>query len=249
MSFEKKVAVVTGGGSGMGAATAKRLARDGAKVVVADVNGDGGEQVVRQIRAVGGEAVFQHTDVASRDSVQAMVDRALSEYGRLDLAANVAGVPQTPTPLADTSVELWDRIHAVNDRGLFLCLQAEIPEMLKSGGGAIVNVASLNGVRSFPRMTAYGSSKFGAVSTTMAVAAEFSGQGVRVNAVAPGSIDTPMLGVLPQETRDAFAGSLPMRRLGTAEEVANAITFLLSDESSYISGVVLPVDGGWLTAS
>lgn len=249
MSFANKVAVVTGGGSGMGAATARRLGAEGARVVVADVNVAGAEEVVDAIAASGGTAVFQRTDVADPDSVRAMVSRAVREFGRLDLAANIAGVPQSPTPLADTTLELWDKTHAVNDRGLFLCLQAEIPEMIKAGGGAIVNVSSLNGLRSFAQMTAYGSSKFGAVSTTMTVAAEFSGENIRVNGIAPGSIDTPMLATLPRETLDAFASSLPMKRLGSADEIANVVAFLLSDEASYVSGVIVPVDGGWLASS
>jgi NAD(P)-dependent dehydrogenase (short-subunit alcohol dehydrogenase family) len=144
---------------------------------------------------------------------------------------------------------LWDKTHAVNDRGLFLCLQAEIPAMLEADGGAVVNVSSLNGLRSFAGMTAYGSSKFGAVSTTMTIAAEFSGRNIRVNAIAPGSVDTPMLSTLPAETLAKFSATLPMRRLGTAGEVANVIAFLLSDEASYVSGAVIPVDGGWMASS
>jgi NAD(P)-dependent dehydrogenase (short-subunit alcohol dehydrogenase family) len=249
MSFTGKVAVVTGGASGMGASTARRLARDGAAVVVADLDVDAGAAVVASIVEGGGSAVFQRTDVSDPDSVRAMVERAVAEYGQLNLAANVAGVPQRPTALAETSLELWDQTHAVNDRGLFLCLQAEIPEMVKAGGGAIVNVSSLNGMRSFPRMTAYGSSKFGAISTTMTVAAEFSDQNIRVNGVAPGSIDTPMLHVLPEEALAAFAKTLPMKRLGTADEIANVIAFLLSDQASYVSGAIIPVDGGWLASS
>jgi NAD(P)-dependent dehydrogenase (short-subunit alcohol dehydrogenase family) len=249
MGFDEKVAVVTGGGSGMGAATARRLGQMGAAVVVADLNEQGGQQVVKEIVGAGGRAVFSLTDVSDKEAVAAMVQLAEREFGRLDLAANVAGVPQSPTPLADTTVELWDKTHAVNDRGLFFCLQEEIPAMLRVGGGAIVNVSSLNGVRSFAQMTAYGSSKFGAVSTTMSVAAEFSARNVRVNGIAPGSIDTPMLATLPRETIEHFASTLPMRRLGTAEEIANVIVFLLSDEASYVSGAVIPVDGGWMASS
>jgi NAD(P)-dependent dehydrogenase (short-subunit alcohol dehydrogenase family) len=249
MGFDEKVAVVTGGGSGMGAATARRLGQLGAAVVVADVNEQGGQQVVKEIVGAGGRAVFSLTDVSDKEAVAAMVQLAERMFGRLDLAANVAGVPQSPTPLAETTVELWDKTHAVNDRGLFFCLQEEIPAMLRVGGGAIVNVSSLNGVRSFAQMTAYGSSKFGAVSTTMSVAAEFSAQNVRVNGIAPGSIDTPMLAALPRETIEHFASTLPMKRLGTADEIANVIVFLLSDEASYVSGAVIPVDGGWMASS
>lgn len=248
MSFSNKVAVVTGGGSGMGAATSLQLAAAGARVVVADLNAEGGVAVIEAIELKGGRAVFQETDVSAKASTEAMVARALSEYGRLDLAANVAGVPQTPTPLVDTSLELWDLTHGVNDRGLFLSLQAEIPAMLESGGGSIVNVSSLNGLRSFPQMIAYGSSKFGAISTTMTVAAEFASQGIRVNAIAPGSIDTPMLAGLPADTLQQFTETLPMKRLGTADEIASVALFLLSDAAAYVTGAVVPVDGGWLAS-
>ena len=247
MRFQDKVAVVTGGGSGMGAATALRLASEGARVVVADLNADGAHRVQRAIAEVGGRAYAIETDISDPDSVERMVERAVVEFGQLNLAANVAGLPQEPTALTDTTLSLWDRLHAVNDRGLFLSLRAEIPRILQAGGGAVVNVSSLNGLRGFAKMTAYGSSKFGAVSTTLTVASEFASQGVRVNGIAPGAIDTPMLAGLPRETLDAFTATLPSRRLGRADEVAAAIAFLLSDDASYINGVILPVDGGWLT--
>jgi NAD(P)-dependent dehydrogenase (short-subunit alcohol dehydrogenase family) len=249
MRFEKKVAIVTGGGSGIGAATAKLLAGDGAAVVIADMNTEGGQRTQREIEEAGGKALFHHTDIRDEASIKDMVARAVAEFGSLDVAANVAGVPQQPLDLADTTLELWDKVHAVNDRGLFLTLQAEIPEILRGGGGAVVNVTSLNGIHGFARMTAYGSSKFGAVSTTLTLASEFTSQGVRINGVAPGSIDTPMLGTLPKETMDEFATQLPIKRLGRPEEVAQVIAFLLSDDASYVSGVIIPVDGGWLNAS
>ena len=145
MRFTGKVAVVTGGASGMGAATARLLARDGAAVLIADLSSEAGQQVSKEIRAAGGQAEFARTDISDPDSIHAMVDRAVERFGKLNLAANVAGVPQQPAPLAETTLQVWDRTHAVNDRGLFLCLQAQIPGILDAGGGAVVNVLSLNG--------------------------------------------------------------------------------------------------------
>jgi NAD(P)-dependent dehydrogenase (short-subunit alcohol dehydrogenase family) len=149
MRLMDKVAVVTGGASGIGAATARRLARDGAAVLSADLNTDAGEQTSKEIQAAGGRVEFIRTDVSDRHSIQEMVDRAVERFGALNLAANLAGIPQQPAPLAGTTLEQWDRIHAVNDRGLSLCLQVQIPRLLDVGGGAIVNVLSLDGLRAF----------------------------------------------------------------------------------------------------
>jgi len=230
----------------MGAATARRLATEGASVLVADLHIEAALRVATEIRDGGGRAAGIETDVSDAGAVQEMVQRAVDLYGKLDLAANVAGVPQNPTPLFETTLELWDLTHAVNDRGLFLCLQAEIPHILQAGGGAVVNVLSVNGMRAFSQMIAYGSSKFGGVSTTLTVASEFASQGVRVNGVAPGSVDTPMLADFSRDALDAFAATLPLKRLGRADEIASVIAFLLSDDASYVTGTILPVDGGWL---
>ncbi|MDH6293316.1 SDR family NAD(P)-dependent oxidoreductase [Rhodococcus opacus] len=244
--FDGKVAVVTGGGSGMGEATAKRLAHEHAGVVVGDRNADNGERVVEEIIAAGGRAVYAHTEVADMASVQAMVKTAVGEFGALDLAANVAGIPQQSQPLEETDIDVWDRVNAVNSTGIFNCLRAEIPAMLVAGGGAIVNVLSLAGLTQTRGLSAYVASKHAATGLTRTAAAENLRENIRINGIAPGGVETPMMAGMPKEDRDRFAASMPLGRLGSAEEIANVVTFLLSDEASFVTGVMLPVDGGQL---
>jgi hypothetical protein len=248
MRFEGRVALVTGGASGIGAATSRRLAADGAAVVVADVDDAAGEKVAGQIVADGGRAVFQHTDVSEQRSVEEMVARAVTEYGGLTLAANVAGIPQAPVPLHETPVEVWERGVAVNQRGIWLSMRVEIPLLLEAGGGAIVNVTSLAGLRPFAGLTGYVTSKHGADGLVKNAAADYVGQGIRVNGVAPGTVETPMLMGHDPAALQAYREAQPMKRMATPEEIANVITFLLPDEASYVTGVVVPVDGGWVVS-
>ncbi len=248
MSFTGKVAVVTGGGSGMGEAVAKRLAREGVSVVVADFNETGGQRVVSEIASAGGTAVFAHTDVSDPDSAQNMVAVAVATYGKLDLAANIAGVPQAQFLLQDTDLDLWNRVNAVNSSGMFYSLRAEIPELLKSGGGAIVNVSSLAGLRTFTGLDAYVASKHAAAGLTKNAAAENIRKNIRINGIAPGAVATPMLLGTSEEELAAYSAAMPLGRMGTPEEIANVAVFLLSDEASFVTGVVMPVDGGQLNA-
>lgn len=246
--FEGKVAVVTGGASGMGEATARRLAAEGAAVVIGDLNSADGERVSSEIAAAGGQAVFQLLDVTDEQSVGAMVDRALSQFGRLDVAANVAGIAQQPRSFLDNDDELWGRVHAVNVRGTYLVLRAAAAHLVTAGGGSIVSVSSLAGLRPQPLSAYYAASKHAAVGLITSAAGELIAQNVRINGIAPGAIDTPMMAGQPPEAIDAIIQNQPMKRLGRAAEIAAVAAFLLSDDASFIVGQIVIADGGWADA-
>ncbi|WP_454857766.1 SDR family NAD(P)-dependent oxidoreductase [Rhizobium binxianense] len=248
MSFKGKSAVVTGGGSGMGEAVARRLAREGASVLVADFNEENGARVATEIEAAGGVAVFHRTDVSDPSSAKAMVDAAVERFGKLDLAANIAGIAQSSTALQDIGQQQWERVNAVNAAGVLYCLQAEITALLAARGGAIVNVTSTGGLRAFDGLAAYVASKHAVVGLTRSAALENLRKGIRVNAVAPGIVRTPMLAALSEAEIEAYAAAQPSGRLGTADEIANVVVFLLSDEALFVSGAIIPVDGGQLVA-
>ncbi len=246
-TFAGKVALVTGGGSGMGRAAAVAFAREGARVAVADVDAAGGEETVQMIAAAGGEAFFARADVSNIADVEALVARALERYGGLDCAFNNAGINEEHGPVADLAEDLWDRILAVNLKGIFLCMKLEIPAMLRGGGGAIVNNASIVGLSGSRNHPAYVASKHGVVGLTRATARDYAARGIRVNAVCPGAIRTPMYVRMEGDdpTRDAeIAASLPIGRLGQSEDVAAAVLWLCSDAASFVTGHALVVDGG-----
>lgn len=244
-----KVALVTGGGSGIGRATAVAFAHAGARVVVADVDRAGGEETVRRIIGAGGAARFVQTDVTQAAQVEALVHQTIGAYQRLDYACNNAGIAGLDAGLADHPEAAWDHILAVNLKGVWLCMKYEIPAMLRQGGGTIVNIASVAGLVGGSGTAAYTASKYGVIGLTKAAALEWAPRGIRVNAVCPGFIRTPMLerflGADP-----AMEGPLtalePMGRMGTPEEVAQAVVWLCSDAASFVTGVPLPVDGGWV---
>lgn len=242
--FDQQVALVTASGAGIGRAIALRLAAEGAAVVVSDVNDAAGAETVSMIEAAGGRAACTHANVAEAGEVEALVPFALETFGRLDLAVNNAGVGAMPKPVQEVTAADWDRSISVTLRGTFLALQSQVAHFLAQGRGSIVNIASLAGISATPQLTPYGAAKHGVVSLTRSVAKECAASGVRVNAVAPGAIETAALASLPEDARAGYAAEIPMKRLGQPEDIANATAFLLSDQAAFITGVVLRVDGG-----
>ena len=248
--FDGRVALVTGGASGMGRETALAFARAGASVAVADLDAAGGEQTVAEITAAGGTAVFVPTDVSQRDQVAALVARTVDELGPLSCAANCAAIETETNELIDLDESEFDRILAVNLRSVFLCLKFEIRAMLEHGGRAIVNIGSTNSFRPQPLQSAYTASKHGVIGLTRNAAMEYADRGIRINAITPGAIRTPMLeaamerrGAKPEATARALS---PTGRLGDPAEVAKAILWLCSDGASFTVGHPLAVDGGYL---
>jgi NAD(P)-dependent dehydrogenase (short-subunit alcohol dehydrogenase family) len=248
-TFEGRVALVTGGASGIGRATALQLAGAGASVMVADLDPVAGAAVVAEIAAGGGWAAFVTADVAEPEPVRAMVAAVVEEFGRLDVAVNNAGTPGTYKPLTEQSLDDWQRTVGINLTGTFLCLQAEIPAMVDTGGGAIVNVASAAGLIGFANLPAYVASKHGVVGLTKSVALEYARRHIRVNAVCPGNVHTPMLEGFVGGDLEALSGMgkmTPIGRLAAPDEIAEAIVWLCSDAASFVTGHALAVDGGVL---
>jgi NAD(P)-dependent dehydrogenase (short-subunit alcohol dehydrogenase family) len=244
------VALVTGASSGIGRAAALAFAEQGATVVVADTNDQGGEATASQIRDAGGQAMFVHADVSDAAQVDAMVERAVSTFGRLDHAFNNAGIEGASAPLTECTRENWDHTLAVNLTGVFLCLQAEIPAMRAGGGGSIVNCASIAGLNGFPGLAAYVASKHGVNGLTKAAALEFAGEDIRVNSVCPGAIDTEMIARVKAEQPQLIEQTIaahPLGRLGRPQEIAATVVWLCSDAASFITGQVIAVDGGYTT--
>ncbi|WEL18709.1 MULTISPECIES: glucose 1-dehydrogenase [unclassified Halorhabdus] len=241
------VAIVTGGSTGIGAATARRFADEGASVVVADVNVEDGEGTVAEIVEDGGEATFVEVDVSDPAEVEAMVETTVDTYGGLDFAVNNAGIEGENAGTADQPLENWEQVIDVNLKGVFLGMQAEIDAMLEDGGGAIVNMSSIAGQVGFPNLTPYVASKHGVIGLTKTAAVEYSEAGVRVNAICPGVIETPMVEATDQEMIEQTIAATPIGRLGEPPEIGDAAVWLCSEEASFVTGESLVIDGGYVT--
>lgn len=248
MSLQDRVALVTGAASGIGRAVGLAYAREGAKVVVSDVDEEGGRETVRRIEEAteGAEALFVRADVTRPDEHEALVEATIDRFGALDVACNNAGIGGEIAPVGEMSLDGWRTVVEINLSGVFYAMRAQIPRMLGAGGGAIVNMASILGEVGTAGSAAYVAAKHGVVGLTKTAALEYSEQGVRVNAVGPGYIDTPLLESLSDEQRNALVGKHPIGRLGRADEVAELVVWLSGDGASFATGGYYPVDGGYL---
>ena len=249
--LEGKTVLVTGGTSGIGRASSKIIASEGAKVIIVDVQDEQGEQTVSAIQADGGYAEYHHADVANYDEVRKVITGIANSHGKLDGALNNAGIEGPAVKILDYSIEDWERVMRVNLTGVFVCMKCEVEQMTKQDtGGSIVSTASVAGLVGLPGASSYNSAKHGGVGLTKTVALEYAASNLRVNAVCPGFIETPMLERVTdasEKIRNKLIGQVPMRRVATPDEIGNAVSWLLSEKSSYVTGVSLPVDGGWIS--
>src|SRR6059036_3681898 len=248
LSFQNKVALVTGAASGMGLATAKAFAEAGAAVALADVNEAAVRSAADELVAARHKAIGIRCDVADEAEVAAMVAKTVSTFGRLDAAFNNAGVQAPPSDMADEAAEEFDRVNAINLRGVWACMKHELRHMRTQGSGAIVNCSSLGGLVGLPSRAAYHASKHGVIGLTKSAALEYAPRGIRINAVCPGTIDTPMVADMLEKQPDAMKEILrdqPIGRLGRSDEIAAAVLWLCIPGASFVLGVALPVDGGF----
>ncbi|MGH8014017.1 MAG: SDR family oxidoreductase [Candidatus Binataceae bacterium] len=246
---EGKIALVTGGGSGIGRATSLVFAREGATVMIADYNPEGAERTVKMIKDAGGKAACLNIDVSVARQVETMVAKTVEAFGRIDCAFNNAGIEGKTADTVECTEEIFDRTIAINLKGVWLCMKYEIPQMLKQGGGAIVNTASVAGLVGFEGLPAYNASKGGVVQLTRTAALEFAKKNIRVNCVCPGVINTPMVARLIDTspyTEQALSEGEPVGRMGKPEEIAEAVVWLSSDAASFVTGHPMAVDGAWV---
>lgn len=242
-----KIALITGGGSGIGRAACLLFAGEGAKVVIADYVAEGGNETVRQIKAAGGEAVFVQADVSKSVDVQNMIATTVKIYGRIDILFNNAGIEGPSAKIANYREEDWERVIAIDLTAVYLGMKYAIPEMLKQGGGVIISTASVAGLVGFPGSGAYAAAKAGVINMTRMVALEYADKNIRVNCICPGIIETPMVDrVLGNRPREGVVKAEPIGRLGRPEDIANAALFLASNESSFATGAPFIIDGGYV---
>ena len=243
----QKVAIITGGSSGIGRAAAVALAKQGVKIAIAARRAKEGEETVRLVKEAGSDGVFVKTDVANEDDVRSLVEKTAKTYGRLDYAFNNAGIEETMTPLVDQTSDIFNQIMNVNVKGVWLGMKYEIPQMIRNGGGAIVNTSSGAGVIGIPQMPIYVASKHAVLGLTKSAALEYAKSGIRINAIAPGGVETDMLERTAEENKqfvETLKSMHPIGRIGDPEEIANAVVWLLSDKASFVLGHTLLVDGG-----
>lgn len=249
MRLANKTAIITGGASGIGRAAAMAFAREGAKVAIADLNAEGGRETAKLIEHQGGTAFFYETNVSDSNQMQSLISAAVDSFGQLDILFNNAGIGHPDVKSVDLDEEEWDRIIDINLKGVFLGIKHAVPHLKKAGGGAIINTSSLLGLKGQKYLAAYNASKAGVVLLTKNAALEYGRDNIRVNAIAPGVIDTQIIEGWKNDVRKwpIISRANALGRIGTPEEVANAVLFLASDEASFITGATLSVDGGGLT--
>lgn len=246
-TFENKVVIVTGAASGIGKATALAFAREGAKVVVSDINETLAKETISQIQQMGSQALFIKCDVSKENEVQHLINKTIQEFGQIDCAFNNAGIEGAPSSTIECTEENWNKTIDINLKGVWLCMKYQLRAMIKAGQGAIVNCSSIAGLVGFETIPAYVASKHGVLGLTQTAALEYAKQNIRVNAVCPGVIHTPMLDRFTQGAEEAMASQVPMGRVGKPEEIAETVLWLCSQHSSYITGQNITVDGGWVS--
>lgn len=246
--LKDKVAIITGAAKGIGKSSALLMAENGAKIVVSDLDVDSGKAVVEEIKSNGGEAIFVKSDAGKAEDCKELVDKAVSEFGGLHIAVNNAGIAGPSAPIGEYPVEEWNKVIDVNLNGVFYGMRYQIPAMLKSGGGSIINMASILSAVGFEGAGAYVTAKHGLIGLTQNAALEYTKEGIRTNAIGPGFIRTPLLeNNLTEEQLTQIAGMHPIGRLGKPEEIAELVLWLSSEKSSFVSGSYYPVDGGYLS--
>jgi 3-oxoacyl-[acyl-carrier protein] reductase len=247
--LDNKVAFITGAGSGMGKAQASLFAKEGAKVIAADINLDGVKKVVEEIKAEGGDALAVEIDVSNKSSVEAAVNKGLDQYGRIDILSNTAGILDGYAPTLETSEELWDRTININLKGVYYVTNAVLPQMIENGQGVVINIASIAAFVAGGGGAAYTASKHAIAGYTKQLSFDYGQKGIRANAIAPGAVETGMTKQIFEEGSAAVmeaVNSVPAGRYGQAEEIANVALFLASEDASFMHGAIVPVDGGWI---